>query len=74
MNFLTLEILDLVDDVVDELGSRAEIEHIKTILDRGTSADRQIQVYQKALADGADEKDALIAVVDFLIDETLRGV
>jgi carboxylate-amine ligase len=74
MNFLALELIDLVDDVVDELGSRTEIEHIKTILQRGTSADRQIHVYQKALAEGADEEGALTAVVDFLVEETMRGV
>lgn len=74
MNFLALELLELVDDVVDDLGSRAEIEHIHTILQRGTSADRQIQAYQKALAEGADEQTALIAVVDFLVGETMRGV
>jgi carboxylate-amine ligase len=74
MNFLALELIELVDDVVDELGSRAEVEHIKTILQRGTSADRQIHVYQKALADGAGEGGALMAVVDFLVEETMRGV
>jgi len=73
MNFLALELLELVEDVVDELGSRAEIEHIHTILQRGTSADRQIHTYQKALAEGVDEKAALIAVVDFLVEETMRG-
>ena len=36
---LVLELLDFVDDVVDELGSRKEIEHIHTILERGTSAE-----------------------------------
>jgi len=74
MNFLALELIDLVDDVVDELGSREEIAHIKTILQRGTSADRQIHVYQKALAEGADEEGALSAVVDFLVEETMREV
>ena len=74
MNFLALEMLDLVDDVVDELGSRAEIEHIKTILERGTSADRQVKRYNEAMTNGASEQDALIAVVDFLTDETMRGV
>ena len=73
MNFLALELLELVEDVVDELGSRAEIEHIHTILQRGTSADRQIHTYQKALAEGVDEKAALIAVVDFLVEESMRG-
>ena len=36
---LIRELLEFVDDVVDELDSRKEIEHINTILDRGTSAD-----------------------------------
>ena len=65
---------DVVDDVVDELGSRAEIEHIKTILERGTSADRQVQIYNETITNGANEQDALIAVVDFLTEETMRGV
>jgi carboxylate-amine ligase len=34
---LIRELLDFVDDVVDDLGSRKEIEHIHTILERGTS-------------------------------------
>ncbi len=74
MKFLALEMLDLVDDVVDELGSRSEIEHIHTILERGTSADRQVQVYKEALANGHSDKEALKAVVDFLTEETMRGV
>lgn len=74
MKFLALELLDLVDDVVDELGSRKEVEHIHTILERGTSADRQVQVYKEALANGANEQKALTAVVDFLTTETMRGV
>ena len=40
---LVLELLEFVDDVVDELGSRKEIEHVHTILERGTSADRQLR-------------------------------
>jgi len=74
MNFLALEMLDFVDDVVDDLDSREEIKHIKTILERGTSADRQIQVYKKALSEGASEEEALIKVVDFLTTETMHGV
>ena len=40
---LILELLEFVDDVVDDLDSRKEIEHIHTILERGTSADEQLQ-------------------------------
>ena len=63
---LVLELLEFVDDVVDELGSRKEIEHVHTILDRGTSADRQLQVYR--------ETDDLKAVVDDLIELTMENV
>ena len=61
------ELLDFVDEVVDELGSRKEIEHIHTIMDRGTSADEQIRVYNES---GKD----FIPVVDMLIKNTLENV
>jgi len=52
--------------VLDELGSRKEIEHIHTILDRGTSADEQLRVYK--------ETNDLKAVVDRLIELTAENV
>jgi len=63
---LILELLDFVDDVVDELGSRKEIEYVHTILENGTSADRQLKKFE--------ETDDLNAVVDQLIAETMEGV
>ena len=63
---LIMELLDFVDDVVDELDSRKEIEHIHTILQRGTSADEQLNVYR--------ETNDLKAVVDRLIDLTVENV
>jgi len=73
MRSLARELLDLVDGVVDELGSRQEVEHIKTILEQGTSADRQVAVYRRAIDAGATEQEALFAVVDHLINETADG-
>ena len=35
------ELLEFIDDVVDELGSRKEVEYLRTILKNGTGADRQ---------------------------------
>lgn len=72
-NFLIEELLELVDDVVDELGSRKEVEYVRTILRNGTSADRQLAVYA---AHGGDDnsEEALKAVVDHLIKETEIGV
>jgi glutamate---cysteine ligase / carboxylate-amine ligase len=63
---LILELLEFVDDVVDELDSRKEIEHIYTILQRGTSADEQLRVYR--------ETNDLKAVVDRLIELTGENV
>ncbi len=72
-HFLAEELLELVDDVVDDLGSRDEVEYVRTILKEGTSADRQIRVYQQ---NGGEEnsEDALKAVVDNLIAETKLGI
>src|SRR5262249_22044671 len=63
---LILELLEFVDDVLDDLGSRKEVEHIHTILERGTSADEQLRVYR--------ETNELTAVVDRLIELTMENV
>lgn len=73
MRFLAQEILDIIDDVVDELGTREEVNYINTIIDQGTSADRQLATYRKAIAAGATKEEALVAVVDRLITETTQG-
>ncbi len=67
------ELLVILDDVIDDLGSREEIEFVRTILEKGTSADRQIAVYQ---AHGGDDnsEEALKAVVDHLVAETQLGL
>jgi carboxylate-amine ligase len=66
MRDLALELLEFVDDVVDDLGSRRDVEYVKTILSEGTSADRQLQVYR-------DTGD-LRAVVRSLVEDTRRGI
>ncbi len=65
MRFLAAEVLEFVDDVVDELGSRKEVEYVHTILDSGTSADRQLEVFRRT--------NSLEAVVDLLVEETREG-
>lgn len=59
------ELIDFVDDVVDDLGSREEVEKILNILERGTGADRQLEVYE--------ETGSLEKVVDFIVEETVSG-
>jgi glutamate---cysteine ligase / carboxylate-amine ligase len=64
---LAEEMLAFVDDVVDELGSRREVESIRWILDNGTGADRQLAVFHES---GEDLKK----VVDFICEETRHGL
>ncbi len=66
MRDLAVELLEFVDDVVDALGSRREVEYLQTIIRDGTSADRQLQAFA---ASGHLHK-----VVDHLADETIAGV
>jgi len=68
------EILDLVREDAEYFGCVAETEHAREILERGTSADRQTRSFHAAKADGADDAEALRAVVDMLIHETALGV
>jgi carboxylate-amine ligase len=56
------ELLEFVDDVVDELGSRKDCEYALTIIEEGTSAQRQLKVFE--------ETGDLKAVVDHLAAET----
>jgi carboxylate-amine ligase len=45
---LILELLDFVDDVVDELGSRDQISYVHQILKNGTGAAKQLAVFENA--------------------------
>jgi carboxylate-amine ligase len=64
---LILEYLELVDPVLDELGSREAIGGIREILETGTGADRQLAVFEGS---GGDLK----AVVDYMASETAAGL
>jgi carboxylate-amine ligase len=55
-----------LDDVLDELGTRKEVEYAFEILKKGNSASRQIQTFQQT--------GSLKAVVDQLIAETEEGI
>ena len=62
MRELIPELLEFVDDVVDDLGSRSAVEYVHTILNEGSSAERQLRVYQQT--------GDLRQVVRHLVDET----
>lgn len=63
---LILELLEFIDDVVDELGSREEINYVHNILREGTGAAKQLAVY--------DETKDLSKVVDFITSQFTKGL
>ncbi len=72
---------DLLEEIIELIGKEAvefdvvdEVRHARTIVSQGTSAQRQINAYEKALANGAEVSEALQAVVDELIADTLHGI
>jgi carboxylate-amine ligase len=69
---LVEELITLVREDAAELGCLRELEHLNTLLSRGTSAHRQIKIYDEARSAGASAREALLAVVDFLIKETAK--
>ena len=63
---LMYEYLHIIDDVVDELNSREEINYVHKILEMGSGADRQLRVFR--------ETGDLVKVVDYIISETEVGL
>jgi len=70
---LVEELIALLVEEADALGCRAEVEHLRKIMAHGTSADRQLAVFNDAIEEGLTEEDALKRVVDHLVVETLEG-
>ena len=62
------ELLDFVDDVLDDLGSRNEINYLRALLvsSHGTGADRQITVYR--------ETGRIETVIRFLMQQTMQSI
>ena len=63
------ELLDFVDEVVDDLGSRREMNYLRALMDdpHGTGADHQIAFYTE---NGED----MFKLNQFLVDRTMQGV
>jgi glutamate---cysteine ligase / carboxylate-amine ligase len=72
MRELGIELLEFVDDVVDELGSRREIDYVRTILAGGTSADRQLRVFRET-GDLRRVVQAIVAETRDSVDESARA-
>ena len=68
------EVLDLTADDAEALDCKSELAHIRVILSRGTSAHRQLKAHELAIAAGKSDDEALVAVVDTLIEDTAEGL
>jgi len=68
------ELLELVAQDAEELGCSTEIVKLRDIVTSGNSADRQRAVLKAATDEGADDTEAMRAVVDSLIEETVSGL
>ena len=64
-------VIEEVKRDADALGCRAEIEHCRTIVGSGTSADAQLAVFKEARED-QDAGAALRAVTDWIAEATLQ--
>jgi len=62
---LIYELLDFVDDVVDQLGSRHAINFVGNMLEHGTGADRQLKIFE--------ETNSMVSVVDYIHSQFLHG-
>jgi glutamate---cysteine ligase / carboxylate-amine ligase len=76
-----VQFADLMEEAIEMLAQDAlefdvieELRHMRTIIGEGTSAHRQLAVHNAAVDAGAGEREALEAVVDHLIDDTLHGL
>ena len=64
------ELFMLLEEDANHFDCVKEIQHAQTIVARGTSADRQLKRYHSSIETGLSNRDALIAVVDSIIEET----
>ncbi|MAL78176.1 MAG: carboxylate-amine ligase [Sneathiella sp.] len=68
------EIITLTAEDAAALGCEAEVAHAREIIRRGASADRQLALYQASVGAGDSPRDALIKVVDQVLQETVSGI
>ncbi len=71
---LNEEMIGFLMQHAEALDCVQELLHTRTIVERGSSACRQVEIYEREMAAGSSKKQALKSVVDHLISETMQGV
>ena len=60
------ELLEFIDDVVDDMGCRSEVNYVYQMLEQGSGADRQLKVFE--------ETQDLKRVTEYIVNETGKGL
>lgn len=60
------ELLEFIDDVVDDLGCRNEVNYVHQMLQQGSGADRQLKVFEKT--------NDLSQVAQYIVQQTKKGL
>ncbi len=60
------ELLEFIDDVVDDMGCRSEVNYVFQMLEQGSGADRQLKVF--------DETGDLVEVAKYIVAQTSKGL
>ena len=68
------ELIEMISEDANEIGCLAEVKRARDIIARGTGADRQLTSFEEAFGRGMSREDAMKAVVDMLIAETVSGL
>jgi len=63
---LVNELLEFIDDVVDDLGCRTEVNYVYQMLEQGSGADRQLKVFE--------ETGDLVEVAKYIVAQTSKGL
>ena len=71
---LAEEMIALVLPEAEEIGCVSELQHVRQIVKNGTSAERQLWAFRRALNSGATEQEALVKVVDTLVANTAANL
>tara|TARA_B100000959_G_scaffold102110_1_gene107733 strand:+ start:1623 stop:2756 length:1134 start_codon:yes stop_codon:yes gene_type:complete len=66
------EMLELVAEDAEYFNCQDEVAHARVILSRGSSSQRQLEIFYREREAGASREAALVTVVDWLISETKR--
>ncbi|MEM7619312.1 MAG: carboxylate-amine ligase [Pseudomonadota bacterium] len=69
---LLQELISLLEEDISYFNCEKEVHHALTIVKRGTSAERQIKLYDALIAEGKPKQEALSSLVDKLIEETVK--